>query len=328
MLWNAKNGEVAIGGTKMSYVSFGRGKRTLILLPGLSDGLTTVRGKALLLAKPYGVFLDKFTVYMFSRKDMMPDGYSVREMAADQAEALRQLGITRACVMGVSQGGMIAQVLAIEHPELVEKLVLAVTAPRVNELIQRNVKNWVDLAQRGAHKELMIDTAEKSYSQAYLKRFRKIYPFIGWVGKPKNYDRFLVNARAILGFDVSEELGKIACPTLILGGEKDQIVGIQASYELHERIADSELYVYPGLGHAAYEEAKDFNRRVFAFLEGSGWTSRARRRPGGSGSDAGELLPAGRGPDHSGGGGIPPGNKDQHKPRHSGAGLPEENQRS
>ena len=51
-------------------------------------------------------------------------------------------------------------------------------------------------------------------------------------------------------------------------GEEDRIVGAAASRTLHEGIPGSELFVYPGLGHAAYEEAKDFNRRVLAFLEG------------------------------------------------------------
>ncbi len=57
MLWNAKNGSVAIGDTEMNYVSFGYGEKALVLLPGLSDGLGTVKGKALLLAKPYELFL-------------------------------------------------------------------------------------------------------------------------------------------------------------------------------------------------------------------------------------------------------------------------------
>ena len=96
MLWNLKNGCVRIGDTEMSYASFGSGKRTVIILPGLSDGLATVRGKALLLAKPYKMFFDEFTVYMFSRKDDMPDGYSIRDMADDQAAALKELGIEKA----------------------------------------------------------------------------------------------------------------------------------------------------------------------------------------------------------------------------------------
>lgn len=268
MLWNAKNGEVIVGGTKMPYASFGHGERVLIIIPGLSDGLATVRGKALLLAQPYRGFLERFTVYMFSRRDEMPSGYSIRDMAADHAEVLYQLGIRKTSVLGVSQGGMIAQYLAIDHPELVERLVLAVTSPRVNELIEECVNDWIGFAERGDHKTLMIDTAEKGYSESYLAKYRRIYPVIGTIGKPKSYDRFLVNARAILGFDASEELAQITCPTLILGGEEDRTVGIQASRELKERIAGSELYVYPGLGHAAYEEAKDFNQRVFLFLEG------------------------------------------------------------
>ena len=77
MLWDAKNGEVAIGRTNMAYASFGHGDRVLIILPGLSDGLATVRGKALLLAKPYRRFFNQFTIYMFSRKDEMPFGYSI-----------------------------------------------------------------------------------------------------------------------------------------------------------------------------------------------------------------------------------------------------------
>lgn len=267
MFWNAKNGTVKLGNTEMSYVSFGYGTRKLILLPGLSDGLATVKGKALLLAKPYAPFFDRYTVYMFSRKNDMPEGYSIRNMAADQAEAMNILGVGKACVMGVSQGGMIAQYLAIEHPELVEKLVLAVTAPRVNDMIQECVKRWIGFAEQGRHKGLMIDTAEKSYSQGYLNQYRKLYPIIGFVGKPLNYDRFLINANAILGFDIYNELNRIACPTFIIGGEADKTVGVQASYEMKDQIVGSELHIYPGLGHAAYEEARDFNQRVFRFLE-------------------------------------------------------------
>ena len=267
MLWNAKNGEVTLGNTEMSYASFGHGAHKLVILPGLSDGLATVRGKALLLAGPYAPYFDRFTVYMFSRKNEMPDGYMIRDMAHDQARAMESLELGKVSVMGVSQGGMIAQYLAIDHPETVDKLVLAVTAPRANDRIRDNVSKWIGLAEQGDHKALMIDTAEKSYSAKYLKKYRMFYPIIGVIGRPSNYDRFLINARAILGFDASDDLNRIKCPTLIIGGEEDKTVGIHASCELKERIPGSELYVYPGLGHAAYEEAPDFNERVFSFLD-------------------------------------------------------------
>ena len=69
MIWNAKNGAAALDGDTMHYVSFGRGEKALVLLPGLSDGLATVKNKALLLAAPYRLFFENYTVYMFSRRE-------------------------------------------------------------------------------------------------------------------------------------------------------------------------------------------------------------------------------------------------------------------
>lgn len=266
MIWNAKNGTVPIGSTEMSYASFGYGHKALILLPGLSDGLTTVDGKALLLAAPYKLFFKDYTLYMFSRKKDLPDHYSIREMAADQAEALRKLGINKASVLGVSEGGMIAQYLAIDHPDLMDKLVIAVSAPNANDTLHSVVETWIALAKQENHKQLMIDTAEKSYSEAYRRKYRKMYPLLGRIGKPKSYHRFLVNANAILHFDCFDELKHIACPTFIIGGAADQVVGPLASYKMHEQIQHSELYMYEQFGHAAYEEAADFYKRVFEFL--------------------------------------------------------------
>lgn len=266
MLWDAQGGSVQLGDGLMQYVRFGHGEKVFAILPGLSDGLATVKGKALLLAPPYERFFNQFTVYMFSRRDNLERGCTIRGMAADQAGALRALGIGRASVMGVSQGGMIAQWLAIDYPELVEKLVLAVTTARPSQMTCGCVNAWMEMVRRGDHKALMIDTAERSYSQTYLKKYRAAYPLLGLVGKPKTYDRFFANAEAILGFDALDELDRIACPTLILAGSDDKIVGSQASEELHARISGSELFVYAGLGHAAYEEAPDFNGRLLDFL--------------------------------------------------------------
>lgn len=268
MLWNARNGAVALEDTELSYVSFGRGEKVLILLPGLSDGLATVRGKAMLLAGTYRCFFDRYTVYMFSRRDKLPAGHTIRDMARDQAAAMDALGIGSACVMGVSQGGMIAQYLAIDCPERVEKLVLTVTAPYANGTARDCIARWIDLARRGDYGELAADMNARSYTEKYLKKYERITPFIGAMIKRANLDRFFVNAEAILAFDARDELGRIACPTFIVGGTADRVVGTEAAHELHAAIAGSELYLYEGLGHGAYEEAKDFNRRVFDWLEG------------------------------------------------------------
>lgn len=149
--------------------------------------------------------------------------------------------------MGVSQGGMIAQFLAIDYPELVEKLVITVSAPRVNEMIHNAVSAWIEMARKGDHKSLMIDTAEKGYSENYLKKYRKLYPVLGRIGKPRNYERFFRNAKAILKFIAYEKLDKIVCPTYIIGGDEDKTVGVTASYEMKEKIDQKKIIISSGI---------------------------------------------------------------------------------
>lgn len=262
-----KSGSVTVGDTDMYYAAFGSGGKTLVVLPGLSDGLATVKGKEWILSAPYRKHLSSYTVYLFSRKNKMPEGYTIREMAEDQVAAMRSLGIERAALLGVSQGGMIAQYVAIDHPEIVTKLILAVTAPNANDTVQEAVLSWIGMVKRSDHKALMVDTAEKMYSEKYLEKNRKFLPLLAGITKPASYDRFLKNACAILDFDARGELGAIRCPTLIIAGSDDHTVGTEAGEALHTAIADSELFVYEGLGHGAFEEAKDFYDRVFAFSD-------------------------------------------------------------
>ncbi len=266
MLLNAKNGTVSIGDTEMHYISFGKGKEVLIIIPGLGDGLTTVKGTALPFAIGYRAFAANYKVYVFSRKNRLNEGYSTRDMAKDQAAVMKTLGILKADIMGVSQGGMIAQYLAIDYPSLVNKLVLAVTLSKQNETVQNVVGSMIEMAKRGDYKSLMTDMAEKSYSEQYLRRYRFLYPVLGRIGKPKDFSRFLIQANSCIHHNAYEELDEIESSTLIIGAGSDKIVGSNSSAEMAERIRNSELFVYEGFGHAAYEEAKDFNIRVLNFL--------------------------------------------------------------
>ena len=266
MFYGAKGSSVTINGSKMDYVEFGQGKSPLIILPGLSDGLKTVEGQAINLAYYFRAFLKDFKVYVFSRKENIDKGYTTGEMAKDLKAALDQLGIKRACLMGVSQGGMIAQHFAIDYPAMVEKLVLAVTASRANETLRHAINGWVKYAENNDYKSLMIDTTENTYSPQKLKTYRLMYPLLCRIGKPKSFDRFLIQADAVLAHDTFNRLENITCPTFIIGGDSDKVVGPNASVEMADKIPNSRLILYKGLGHASYEEGKDFNKQVIDFL--------------------------------------------------------------
>lgn len=267
MFYNAKNGTIAIDNTEMDYIVFGNGKKNLLMIPGLGDGLKTAKGMALPFALMYRRLAKDYRVYVISRRNVMPQGFTTRDMAKDIAVVLQKLGVEQTSVIGVSQGGMIAQYLAIDFPDLIEKLILTVTLARQNGTVQKVISNWMDMAKCGDYKSLMIDTAEKSYSEKYLKKNRWVYPLMGNIGKPKSFERFLIMAQACIEHDAFDELVQITCPTLILGGKKDQIVTGEASIEISTQIPGSEIYMYEEFGHGAYEEAKDFLDRIMEFCQ-------------------------------------------------------------
>ena len=262
---NAKNGRVRIPAGDMDFIRFGNGKKTLVMIPGVGDGLKTVKGMALPFALMYRALAKDFTVYVFSRRTELPDGMTTRDMAEDLNAAMEALGLSGAAVAGVSQGGMIAQWLAVDHPDKVEKLVLAVSLSRPNDTIREVVALWSDMARRGDYRGIMLDTAERSYSPKRLRGARITYGLLGNIGKPRSFRRFLTQAESCLTHDAYDRLGDIGCPTLVMGGAQDRIVTGEASRELADRIPGAELVMYEGLGHGLYEEAPDFLDRVAEF---------------------------------------------------------------
>lgn len=266
MFYNAVGKKVEIEETDLDYIEFGYGQQPLVILPGLSDGLRTVRGLALALAFYYKQFAKDFRVYIFSRKNYIDKGYTAKDMARDQKIVLEKLGIKYAFIMGVSQGGMIAQHLAIDHPEIVEKLIIGVSVSKQNQTIQSVVKSWIKMAELNDYKALTIDTMEKTFTEKRLKRNRPFYPILTKIGKPKTFNRFLIQANACINHNSYDSLDRIACPTLVIGGDSDNVVGKNSSEEMAEKIKNSKLIVYEGLGHGAYEETKDFNQQVKRFL--------------------------------------------------------------
>ena len=261
----AKNSQVAVRGGTMDYIRFGTGEKTLVMIPGVGDGLKTVRGMALPFAMLYRKMAKDFTVYVFSRRRDLAPGTGTREMAEDLSAAMDALGLGASAVVGVSQGGMIAQWLAVDHPEKVSRLVLTVTLSRPNDTAREVISRWMDMARSGDYRGIMLDTAARSYSPARLKQARLTYRLLGNLGRPKSFDRFLIQAASCLTHDAGAELRRISCPTLVIGGTEDAIVTGEASAETAAGIPGAELFMYEGLSHGLYEEAPDFVDRVMAF---------------------------------------------------------------
>ena len=263
MLYGLKTGSIDINNTTMDYAEFGKGTTPIIIIPGLT--LKGVRGSEFPLMYEYHIFAKEYRVYVFDKRNIVPDGFTVRDLSEDIFYCIKKLNIPSAHIFGVSLGGMIAIDLAINHPECVNSLILAVTSSRSNHSIESSVRKWICFAENEDLDGIIKDMMPKMYSEKYMKKYRFILPILGKLTK-LDYARFINLAKSCITVDCYDSLDKIICPTLILGGMKDRITTPAGSMEIAEKMG-CEIYMYEDYGHAAYEEAKDFNKRIYEFIK-------------------------------------------------------------
>ena len=267
MFPHIKNGTVRLMDDTMHYIRFGTGSKNLIFLPGLGDGLFTVKGTALPMAFMYRAFSKEYTVYMFSRRNKLPENASTRGMARDLKAAMDALGIERADIVGVSMGGMIAQHFAVDHPRSTNRLVLAVTCAEPNAILSESVREWIALAEKGDHAAFMDSQYRRIYSDAYYRKNRLMAALSARLTRPGSYDRFLIQARACLDHNAADRLPFISARTLVIGGEKDRALGPEPSRRIASAIEGAQLKMYPDQGHSPYDEIqKDFQQTILTFL--------------------------------------------------------------
>lgn len=250
----------------MDYVTFGKGKQPLVIIPGLGDGVQTVKGKAQLFSLSYRLLAKHYKIYVFSRINELRQGYTTRDMAADVAEAMETLNLDAAYVMGISQGGMIAQWLAVDFSERVQRLILAVTTAKPSQLAKERIEHWQKLSQSGNFKHLMLDIAQHSYTQKSYQKWRLLYNIMGRFGRIKDEKRISIQSQSCLTHDSLGVLKEIQCPTLILGALEDDVIGVKGSKELAKAISGCQLLILKHSGHALYEENKVFQEAICGFL--------------------------------------------------------------
>ena len=250
----------------MDYVTFGKGKNPLVIILGLGDGLQTVKGKAQLFSLSYRLLAKHYKIYVFSRINELRQGYTTRDMAADVAEAMETLNLYAAYVMGISQGGMIAQWLAVDFPGRVQRLILALTTAEPSQLARERIEHWQKLSQSGNFKHLMLDIAQHSYTQKSYQKWRFLYNIMGRLGRIKDEKRIVIQSQSCLEHNSREVLKEIQCPTFVLGALEDDVIGVKGSKELAKAISGCQLLILKHSGHALYEENKAFQEAVCEFL--------------------------------------------------------------
>ena len=254
----ATTGIVRKDGIEMEYCTFGDKDKVFVILPGLS--IKSVLGVKEAIEEAYAVMKDDFTTYVFDRRKNIPDDYSIYDMADDTAVVMKELGLHDICLFGASQGGMIAMVIAIRYPELVKKVVLGSTSPHVKPGQREVIDRWIELAGKKDTEGLCHEYGKEIYPPEVYEKFAGYFYDLSKTVTDEELERFVIFAKSIRDYDVSDELDRIECPVLALGVFEDAVLDSDATMEIAEKLdhrKDFVLYMYTGYGHAAFDTAPD-----------------------------------------------------------------------
>ncbi len=178
----------------------------------------------------------------------LPPPYTVAQLASDLARLLDHLGIASTAVLGYSQGGAIAQQLALDHPKRCDRLVLACT-------YAFNMATPLEWFEGHLLPPLVYILGTRRFTQFVVSQGLK------QVGKERadwlaslmaDQDRNLMVAawKQTMAFDSRGRLAEIRCPTLVVAASNDQAVPIHHAKMLHDGIPGSQLVIIDGADHA------------------------------------------------------------------------------
>src|SRR3954463_3058213 len=260
---------LADDGVSLHYEMFGRRHgEPVLLIQGLgadSRGWTLQRPA---IGRHYrGIVFDNRGV---GRSDKPVGSYDLEQMAADAIAVLDASGIDSAHVIGASMGGVLAQIMAVRHPERVRSLVLACTACRHLRWRRDLLEDWAALAQAQGMRAFAGENMRWLVGPRALRRFWPAFGALTPLAISAPSHSFVAQVNAILDMDDSmrELLHTVHAPTLVLVGSQDILTPQADAEEIAELIPDAELAVVRGGAHGfMVEDFPAFNRLVLEFLE-------------------------------------------------------------
>ena len=230
--------KITADGVSMNYMKFGKGAKTMVIIPGLS--IKSVIESADAVANQYRSMTDDFTVYL-----------------------------ENIYLFGASQGGMISLVIAARHPELVARLAVGSTCARFDSSDNPAIGEWIRLAKERNGVELFMDFASRLYPASIAESLKDFLISSGSSVTDEEFERFITLAEGTAGFDIRDELPAVRCPVLVLGSEDDAVVGKEGSYEIYSilsRGGSARIHMYSDKGHASFDTAEDYRDRLTSFF--------------------------------------------------------------
>ena len=262
------------GGRIESLVLPGGGGVPLVVLGGVETGLRPLAGTEQVLTRRWADRAERRVVTILGRP--LPDDPADAErmmhprvMADGLATTLRALDLGPVAIEAESGGGRISLWLTVDHPDLVERLVLAAVSAETppDSPMAKRMDRWITLAEAGDWGTFFAMMAQQMKAAAETEAgafgaAARLQP------RPATPERFIGELNATLDPTsfVTDRLGEIAVPALVLAGELDQVVPLASTRMVADGIPAARLLTDPACGHTVRSSFAAYDEHVEGFL--------------------------------------------------------------
>lgn len=233
----------------LPYLRLGTGP-PLLVSPGLTSEHANPTGRWRRMSLSWAApFADHFTVYLVQRKAGLAEGATLSDVAADYADAIeRDLG-GPVLLHGTSTGGSVALQLAIDHPQLVRRMVLAAAACRLAPDGRRMQQELARLTKRGDPRGAAAFLLGALAPPLLRQPARGLGWLMGSGFKVDDPSDMLAMIAAEDSFDAEPQLSRVKAPTLVLGGTADPFYTAELFRRTANGIPQGQAVLFPGKGH-------------------------------------------------------------------------------
>ncbi|MDE2322962.1 MAG: 3-oxoadipate enol-lactonase [candidate division NC10 bacterium] len=197
-----------------------------------------------------------------------PGPYSLEQMADDLHGLLTGLSVTATHFVGISMGGMIGQIFALKYPSMVRSLVLCSTTSRYPSAVRSTWVERIRTVETKGMKPMVEPAIERWFTAAFLERRQGVIDGVRAMIRGTPPQGYIGCCYAIPTIDVTDRLGNVRCPALVIAGENDPGTPVTMAQEIRAALPSSEIAILRAASHLCnLEQPEAFNHVLLGFLD-------------------------------------------------------------